>query len=221
MAFAALEVAALDLALRADGVSLADRLGRELGSTTRHRRMVRGRRAWPTIELDHRRDRCRTGGGCSSGQAEDHARARCRTADGGYVIDYPDLSLAADANGSYPSVDAVPAELAQLGLAYLEQPLAPDDLRGAAALAGTLGVPVALDESLTSAERLDEAVSIGRAVHGVGESGPARRDRRSRPRAGERGGRRIRRVRGRDARDGSGPGRCPRRRSSGPVHAAG
>ena len=53
---------------------------------------------------------------------------------------HPELSIAADANGSYPSVEAVPTELAGLDLAYLEQPLAADDLVGAARLATDLGV---------------------------------------------------------------------------------
>ena len=74
---------------------------------------------------------------------------------------YPDVSLAADANGSYPSADAVPRALAGLDLAYLEQPLAEGDLDGAARLVTALGTPIALDESLTSVRRLEEAAAFG------------------------------------------------------------
>lgn len=64
---------------------------------------------------------------------------------------WPDLDLAADANGSLSAGDgAVLDRIDALGLTYLEQPLPADDLEGSAAVVGRLVTPVALDESVTS-----------------------------------------------------------------------
>lgn len=159
MAFAAVEEAALDLVLRAGGVSLSDLLAEELGPR-------RDAVEWCAVVslVDERTITAEIDAALAAGarqvklkitpdrDVEPLALVRTR---------YPDLSLAADANGSYASVDAVPTELDRLDLAYLEQPLAADDLAGAARLATELGVAIALDESLTSAERLEEAASFG------------------------------------------------------------
>lgn len=73
----------------------------------------------------------------------------------------PGLDVAADANGSYVGVDELGA-LDELGLAYLEQPLAAgstwDELARAA---DVLVTPIALDESLTSADAVQSAVRAG------------------------------------------------------------
>jgi o-succinylbenzoate synthase len=63
-----------------------------------------------------------------------------------------DVAIRADANAAWDRETAREAveAFATLDLAYLEQPLAPDDLSGHAALRGR-GVDVALDESLTTA----------------------------------------------------------------------
>jgi o-succinylbenzoate synthase len=75
---------------------------------------------------------------------------------------WPELALAADANGSYdPSDHAALAALDELGLAYLEQPLDPDDLVGAARLADAMQTPVALDESASSLGAIAAALAIG------------------------------------------------------------
>lgn len=78
---------------------------------------------------------------------------------------WPDLALAADANGAYAETDAAPGAvlraLDELGLDYLEQPLAADDLAALARLADALATPVALDESIGSAADLDEALAYG------------------------------------------------------------
>lgn len=73
----------------------------------------------------------------------------------------PQVTLAADANGSYSSPDAVPSELDGLRLAYLEQPLAPSDLEGSAAVAARVATPVALDESILSPDDVDTAADRG------------------------------------------------------------
>src|SRR5690606_9754656 len=75
---------------------------------------------------------------------------------------HPGLLLAADANGSFAGAD--PTALAwadEAGLAYLEQPLAPDDLVGHAELAAALVTPVALDESLATPGLVRAAIALG------------------------------------------------------------
>src|SRR5206468_3961849 len=64
-----------------------------------------------------------------------------------------DLPLTVDANGAYAWPDDEPSlrALDDLGLLYIEQPLAPDELVGHAVLGRALSTPVCLDETLTSA----------------------------------------------------------------------
>src|SRR6056297_365335 len=76
---------------------------------------------------------------------------------------FPDLSVAADANGSYADAADRLSPLDGLGLAYVEQPLAPDDLVGHAALVARLRTPVALDESASSAGTVAAALALGAA----------------------------------------------------------
>ncbi len=77
---------------------------------------------------------------------------------------WPDLDLAADANGSLSSVDDRSLDrIDALGLTYLEQPLPADDLAGASVLADRLSTPVALDESITSDAAARTAVRFGAA----------------------------------------------------------
>lgn len=78
---------------------------------------------------------------------------------------WPDLDLAADANGSLPVGDsALFARIDGLGLSYLEQPLRADDLWGTAGLAARLDTPIALDESITSDEAARSAIRFGAAA---------------------------------------------------------
>ena len=80
---------------------------------------------------------------------------------------WPELLLAADANGSYRdqkhALEALRggARVGDIDLVYVEQPLPADDLRGASHLVGKLGVPVALDESIGSLGDLRAATAIG------------------------------------------------------------
>lgn len=77
---------------------------------------------------------------------------------------WPDLDLSADANGSLAECDDRDYDAVEaLGLAYLEQPLAPDDLTGSAALAARLRTPVVLDESVTSSGAVATIVALGAA----------------------------------------------------------
>lgn len=73
---------------------------------------------------------------------------------------YPDVAIAADANGSFRSADEVPAWIDELDLAYLEQPLPPGDLAQFVALRSRLRTPIALDESISSPEALRDALSV-------------------------------------------------------------
>jgi O-succinylbenzoate synthase len=96
------------------------------------------------------------------GRDLDHVRA-ARDAGG------PDLVLVADANGAY-RWDGEPgatddarrlADLDDLGLACIEQPLPPDDLLDLAELARRLATPICLDESLTSPSLTEQALDTG------------------------------------------------------------
>jgi O-succinylbenzoate synthase len=75
---------------------------------------------------------------------------------------FPDLALAADANGSYAGHPV--GELRwvdDLRLVYLEQPYPVDDLLGHRAAASALRTPVALDESVASLGTLAVALELG------------------------------------------------------------
>jgi O-succinylbenzoate synthase len=76
----------------------------------------------------------------------------------------PDARLAADANGSYRRTDfAALADLDRFDLDFLEQPLPPEDLVGHARLQDRIRTPVALDESIRSAEDVETAWALGAA----------------------------------------------------------
>jgi O-succinylbenzoate synthase len=96
------------------------------------------------------------------GRDRDHVRA-ARDAGG------PELVLVADANGAYrwdgepgaPDDARRLADLDDLGLACIEQPLPPDDLLDLAELARRLATPLCLDESLTSPSLTEQALDMG------------------------------------------------------------
>jgi L-alanine-DL-glutamate epimerase-like enolase superfamily enzyme len=72
--------------------------------------------------------------------------------------------LGADANGGWSRAEAMRAvrELDALGVAFVEQPLEPDDLAGAAALRG-MGPPVVADESVFGMADLRRVIEAGAA----------------------------------------------------------
>jgi o-succinylbenzoate synthase len=203
MAAAALEMAVLDVELRAAGQSLADRLGIPADV------QAAGVASGAVVGIPPDRDvgalvddvgRLVDGG---------FARVRLKIEPGWDVAPvaavrraFPTLSLAVDANGAYrlpagsgegaagrtagpPTVAGPPAAgqgatvdrpagpgaplddarrlaaLDELDVACIEQPLPPGDLPGHAELAGQLATPVALDESLTSVRRVDDAIRYG------------------------------------------------------------
>jgi o-succinylbenzoate synthase len=71
------------------------------------------------------------------------------------------LLLQADANGSFEEGDAELDQLDEVGLACLEQPLAPSDLLGHARLAARLDTAICLDEPLTSLDAIEAAIALG------------------------------------------------------------
>ena len=72
------------------------------------------------------------------------------------------IEMSVDANGSYTLDDsATLAALDHFNLAYIEQPLAADNLLDHAELARRIATPVCLDESLTSASVTKEALEMG------------------------------------------------------------
>lgn len=74
----------------------------------------------------------------------------------------PAIELSVDANGAYTLASSRDlAELDRFELAYIEQPLAPDDLLDHAELARRIATPVCLDESLTSPDVTREALDMG------------------------------------------------------------
>ena len=156
MAKAALELALLDLELRATGLSLATRLGgiRERVECG----VVVGR--FPVPELVDQ-----VGGYVADG----YRRVKLKVLPGSDIepvravrAAFPDLALWVDANGSYrlDDLDALRA-LDEFGLGLIEQPLPVDDLPAHAAVARAIATPVGLDESVTSASVAEEAIELG------------------------------------------------------------
>ncbi|MDA8291700.1 MAG: o-succinylbenzoate synthase [Actinomycetota bacterium] len=164
MAKASLEMALLDAELRAEGVSLARRIGAvrtwvpagaTVGDGTPDEVLAEVARA---VESGIERIKCKVAAGSGIGHV-----VAVRAA-------FPDVALAVDANGSFRAgcradEDAL-RELDGLGLVAIEQPLAPDDLVGHAGLAAELDTPVVLDESVASEGDLESAIAL-RACDGV------------------------------------------------------
>ncbi|HEY8257595.1 MAG TPA: o-succinylbenzoate synthase [Gemmatimonadales bacterium] len=72
------------------------------------------------------------------------------------------VPLTVDANGAYewPEHEASLRALDEVGLLYIEQPLAPDELVGHARLAHTLRTPVCLDETLRDARAARQILEL-------------------------------------------------------------
>jgi O-succinylbenzoate synthase len=75
---------------------------------------------------------------------------------------FGDVLLQVDANAAYTLADADRlAQLDDLDLLLIEQPLPEEDLRGHAELAKVVRTPICLDESITSARGAEEAIALG------------------------------------------------------------
>lgn len=74
----------------------------------------------------------------------------------------PDISLMVDANSAYTLEDApLLAQLDELALLMMEQPLGHDDLVRHAELQRLLKTPLCLDESITSVDRAEDMIALG------------------------------------------------------------
>jgi o-succinylbenzoate synthase len=163
MAVSALEGALVDLELRRRGVSLAEAIGAERASVP----------ACAVVGIAPSIDELLTRVETAGRQGYQAVKLKIRP---GWDIEplsavrssWPALPLAADANGSFERLDALDtlARLDELGLLYLEQPLAVDDLIGSAELVSTLATPIALDEGAASLGTIESALALG-AVEAV------------------------------------------------------
>jgi len=157
MARAALELAVLDAQLRAAGRSLASWLGATAASVA------------PGAALGLHDDVDALLAEADEALKAGAARLRVKVAPGraaghlGALRAHvgPDALLQADANGSFAEDDPELDRLDAVGLACLEQPLAPADLLGHARLAERLVTPICLDEPLTSLAAIEAAVALG------------------------------------------------------------
>ncbi len=162
MARAAIEMALLDAQLRPTGFSLRTLLGADAETAP----------AGATLGL---------GGGSAAladqaeqAVADGYLRLKCKIEPGRDADRLEavrervgsDVELAADANGTYASANAVPRVLDELSLQCLEQPLAADDLPGLAKLTRERSTLVALDETATSVATAEAALDAdsGNAV---------------------------------------------------------
>jgi o-succinylbenzoate synthase len=156
MARSALVAAVADAGLRRDGISLTGALG------GRFEPLVTTAVVGMSPSIDDLIDRC------AARVREGHRHLKLKIAPG-WDVDplravasvFPSVTLAADANGSYRTIDAVPPALGALGITYLEQPLPPGDLTGSASLRRATGITVALDESVDSVGSLQAAARLG------------------------------------------------------------
>jgi O-succinylbenzoate synthase len=143
---AGIEMAALDAASRADGLSISQFLG-----GTRDAVDV-GVSVGMTDTIDELK------AVVASYVDAGYARVKLKIEPGWDVEpvcaireQYADLLLQVDANASYPAGALEPLQaLDGLGLLMIEQPFATDDLDSHSRLAGTIDTPVCLDESITS-----------------------------------------------------------------------
>jgi o-succinylbenzoate synthase len=161
MAVAAIEMALLDSALRAQGKSLASYLEAPRLAIP----------AGATVGIGPVRDVVAK---VNEAVAARIHRVKLKIAPDVDVVavqvvrkEFPDLELVVDANGSYslsdPSHRASLHALDALGLAAIEQPLAAGDLEGHAQLVRELGTRILLDESVASLPDLERALEIGAA----------------------------------------------------------
>lgn len=157
MAKAAVEMAAWDMAARADGVSLSKKLGGSRDAVP----VGVSVGIKPTDEALHEQ---------VQGFIEDgYARVKIKIKPGrdvemlaGLRERFPDVAFMADANSAYTLDDADRlAELDALRLMMIEQPLRYDDFLHHARLQERIQTPVCLDESIKSAGDTELALELG------------------------------------------------------------
>jgi O-succinylbenzoate synthase len=160
---AVLEMAVADLELRREGRSLASSLGTAPGFASQPVGAVVG------IPADRDVDALRAA--VDAAVASGAARVRIKVEPGWCTrpvravrADHPDLVLQVDANGTFRLADDDVAELRSLerfDVRCVEQPLPAADLVALGELARRLAVPVCLDESLSSTQRVRDALRNG------------------------------------------------------------
>jgi o-succinylbenzoate synthase len=158
MAKAAVEMGAWELTARAEGVSLAKKLGgvREriqvgisLGIQDSPEALVAKCRA--ALERGYKKVKIKI----KPGADVEYVRA-AREALG------PEAPLMADANNAYSLADTSSLEaLDGLGLMMIEQPLAWDDLLRHVVLQARMKTPICLDESITGVDRAADMLALG------------------------------------------------------------
>ena len=158
---ATFEMAVADLELRATGVSLAQ----SIGVTTGFEAIAVG----GFVGIPPERELSTLRRSADLAVARGITRLRMKIAPGWDLEpvrvvrkDHPDLAIQVDANGSYRPEDAEHlGRLAEFGVLCVEQPLPPADLTASAELARRIALPVCLDESLSSLQRVRDALRYG------------------------------------------------------------
>jgi O-succinylbenzoate synthase len=160
MAKAGLELAVIDAALRAEGLSFARYLGAEKD------RVPSG------VSVGIQRDPQALVDAVGEYLDEGYLRIKIKIKPGRDVDDtaavraaFGDIPLQVDANSAYTLQDAeLLAELDRFDLLLIEQPLQEDDLVDHATLAKRLTTPVCLDESIVSDKAAADALALGSAA---------------------------------------------------------
>ena len=154
---AGLEMAVLDAELRAEGRSLAQRLG----GTTDAIDVGVSVGITPTVaELVEQ---------VRGYVADGYGRVKLKVMPGWDLepvaavrAEFPDLPLQVDANAGYEPHDAdLVAGLDRFGLLMIEQPFGADELRAHADLAARMATPICLDESILSVGHTATALDLG------------------------------------------------------------
>ena len=157
MAKASVEMAGWDLAAKADGVSLSEKLGGE-------------RAAVPVgVSIGLKPTDADLHAAVAGYQADGYARIKIKIKPGrdvemltGVREAFSDLPLMADANSAYTLQDIDRLQMMdELGLMMIEQPLSYDDVFQHARLQEMIETPVCLDESIKSEADLALALELG------------------------------------------------------------
>jgi O-succinylbenzoate synthase len=157
MAKAAVEMAAWDMAARADDVSLSSKLGGTRDAVA----------VGVSVGLKPNDEALHTQ--VEGFLADGYARVKIKIKPGrdvemlaGLRERFPDVDFMADANSAYRLTDAARLrELDALDLMMIEQPLRYDDFLEHARLQEQIETPVCLDESIKSSEDTDLALELG------------------------------------------------------------
>lgn len=156
MAKAALEMLLWDHHSRSRGVGLAEMMGESKGfadvgiSIGMDSSATMVKRVGESVEKGYRRIKVKIKRG-----RESEILSAIRDS-------YPDINLSVDANTDYTLADLeLLKKLDRFNLAYIEQPLAHDDLIDHSKLAKELSTPICLDESITDSAKAAQAFEIG------------------------------------------------------------